>query len=305
MMQPQSTPPSGILPLRKSPGVSSHRALAPLKRQLQTRKVGHSGTLDPFASGLLIALVGTGTRIAEVFLNLSKCYRATVRFGVATDTLDPQGTVVASGPIPTDEAVQSALSQFRGTISQQPPQYSALKVAGRRAYARARSGETFELAHRSVHVSSILAEPLDLTSGLWHLELCCSSGTYVRSIARDLAHAVGTVAHLTTLERVSVGPFGLQEAVEPEQTDRSSLIDLAAAVRRLGNMAVVVADDRDSAALADGAPLRRLSCHTGLDPAAVATGLALVVDRYDRELALLAAQANGQWRYRAVFARNT
>ena len=305
MMQPQLTPPSGILPLRKSPGVSSHRALTPIKRQLQTKKVGHSGTLDPFASGLLIAMVGNGTRIAEVFLKLSKCYRATIRFGIATDTLDPQGTPVADGPIPTVAAVQAALPQFHGAISQQPPQYSALKVAGRRAYARARAGETFELAHRRVHVHAILAEPLDPAAGTWHLELCCSSGTYVRSIARDLAHAVGTVAHLTTLERVSVGPFRLDEAVEPEQAGRSDLIDLSAAARRLDGMTVVVADERDSAALANGTPLRMLTCHAGLDPAEVASGLALIVDRNDRELALLSAQPSGEWRYRAVFARNT
>ena len=303
MEQRRSTPPSGILPLHKSTGISSHRALAPIKARLATRKVGHSGTLDPFASGLLIVLVGNCTRIAEGFLNLSKCYRATLRFGVATDTLDRYGTPVATGVIPTTEAVQTALSRFHGAISQQPPRYSALKVDGRRAYARARRGEVFELPHRTVHVHSLDAKPADSTSGLWHMDVCCSSGTYVRSIARDVAHAVGTVAHLTTLERVSVGPFSIDEAVEPETARRSDLVGLAAAVRRLDGIAIIVADRRDGTAIARGAPLHSLTCHTKLDPAGVPAGLAVIVDREDRELALLAAEPHGGWRYRAVFAR--
>lgn len=304
MTQRRSIAPSGILPLRKPIGLSSHRALAPIKTRLATRKVGHSGTLDPFASGLLIALVGNCTRIAEALLKLPKCYRATLRFGVATDTLDPYGTPVATGAIPTTEAVRAVLARFHGSISQRPPRYSALKVAGRRAYARARAGDTFELPHRSVHVYSLDAVPMDPTSGVWRIELCCSSGTYVRSIARDLAHAVGTVAHLTTLERVSVGPFGIDEAVEPEAARRSDLVGLATAAGRLDGIAIIVADERDRAAIANGAPLDSLACHTKLDPSGTATGLAVIVDREEHELALLAVRPGGGWRYRAVFARS-
>ena len=303
MTQRRSIAPSGILLLRKPTGLSSHRALAPIKTRLATRKVGHSGTLDPFASGLLIALVGNGTRIAEALLKLSKCYRATLRFGVATDTLDPYGTPVATGAIPPIEAVRSVLARFHGSILQRPPRYSALKIAGRRAYARARAGDTFELPHRTVHVHSLDAVPTDPTSGLWRIELCCSSGTYVRSIARDIAHAVGTVAHLTALERVSVGPFGIDAAVEPEAARRSDLVGFAAAVRRLDGIAIIVAGERDRAAIANGAPPYSLACHTMLDPTATVTGLAVIVDREDRELAFLAAQPCGGWRYRAVFAR--
>ena len=303
MTQRRSIAPSGILLLRKPTGLSSHRTLAPIKTRLATRKVGHSGTLDPFASGLLIALVGNCTRIAEALLKLSKCYRATLRFGVATDTLDPCGTPVATGAIPPIEAVRSVLARFHGSILQRPPRYSALKIAGRRAYARARAGDTFELPHRTVHVHSLDAVPTDPTSGLWRIELCCSSGTYVRSIARDIAHAVGTVAHLTALERVSVGPFGIDAAVEPEAARRSDLVGFAAAVRRLDGIAIIAAGERDRAAIANGAPPDSLACHTMLDPTATVTGLAVIVDREDRELALLAAQPCGGWRYRAVFAR--
>ena len=303
MTQRRSIAPSGILLLRKPTGLSSHRTLAPIKTRLATRKVGHSGTLDPFASGLLIALVGNGTRIAEALLKLSKCYRATLRFGVATDTLDPYGTPVATGAIPPIEAVRSVLARFHGSILQRPPRYSALKVAGRRAYARARAGDTFELPHRTVHVHSLDAVPTDPTSGIWRIELCCSSGTYVRSIARDIAHAVGTVAHLTALERVSVGPFGIDAAVEPEAARRSDLVGFVAAVRRLDGIEIIVAGERDRAAIANGAPPDSLACHTMLDPTATVTGLAVIVDREDRELALLAAQPCGGWRYRAVFAR--
>ena len=303
MTQRRSIAPSGILLLRKPTGLSSHRTLAPIKTRLATRKVGHSGTLDPFASGLLIALVGNCTRIAEALLKLSKCYRATLRFGIATDTLDPYGTPDATGAIPPIEAVRSVLARFHGSILQRPPRYSALKIAGRRAYARARAGDTFDLPHRTVHVHSLDAVPTDPTSGLWRIELCCSSGTYVRSIARDIAPAVGTVAHLTALERVSVGPFGIDAAVEPEAARRSDLVGFAAAVRRLDGIAIIVAGERDRAAIANGAPPDSLACHTMLDPTATVTGLAVIVDREDRELALLAAQPCGGWRYRAVFAR--
>lgn len=221
----------GIVVLDKPAGVSSAKALAPLKR---LGKVGHAGTLDPFATGVLLALVGDATRLSSLAMALPKTYLARVEFGFETDTLDPEGSVVAEadpGAAPPP-GLEAALSSLTGEIEQVPPVFSAKKVEGRRAYELARAGRAPELEPRLVRVHSI--EPAGDRRGLaadWpavELRIVCGTGTYVRSIARDLGRALGLPATLVALRRTAVGPF----AVEQADPDRClAPLELIAAVR--------------------------------------------------------------------------
>ncbi|MHC4549866.1 MAG: tRNA pseudouridine(55) synthase TruB [Planctomycetota bacterium] len=209
--------PHGALVIDKPPGLSSARALAPLKRLAGRRcKVGHAGTLDPFATGVLLALVGDATRVSDLAMALPKTYHATICFGRETDTLDPEGAVVAEvdpGAAPEDLAEVAA--RFVGEIEQVPPAFSALKVAGRRAYRLARSGERAALAPRKVKVFA-----LDVERVAWpevEVAVGCGAGCYVRALARDLGAAVGLPAHLTALRRTHVGPFAAADGVPPDE----------------------------------------------------------------------------------------
>lgn len=200
--------------------------------------MGHTGTLDPFATGLLVALVGGATRTARYFNGLSKTYTASVSFGSATDTDDRTGEVVATAPLPSPRTIEDALDAFRGDIEQLPPAYSAIHVGGRRAYELARRGETVALPVRSVsvHELSLLAVdegPQGVSSCA--LSIRCSAGTYIRSIARDLGIATGSRAHVSELRRTAVGPFHVDEAACPDGLDAArDLRDLASVLERLG-----------------------------------------------------------------------
>ena len=210
----------GVIVVDKPAGLSSARALDPLKR-LAGRgvKVGHAGTLDPFATGVLLALVGDATRLSDLAMGLPKTYAATVAFGRETDTLDPEGDVTAEqdpGTAPADLAAVAA--RFVGEIKQVPPAYSALKVGGRRAYTLARPGAPVEMAPRSVRVHAI-----DVLEVAWpevRLRVVCGAGFYVRALARDLGRAVGLPAHLAALRRTHVGPFADGKAPEDVAWDR-------------------------------------------------------------------------------------
>jgi tRNA pseudouridine55 synthase len=180
-------------------------------------KVGHAGTLDRFATGLLVVLTGSYSRLASYVVAGSKRYRGLVVFGVETDTLDPEGAVVATGPIPALPDLEQALAGFRGSILQKPPAYSAVHVDGRRAYQIALRGGEPELKERRVEISSL--ELISYESGQARIEVVCSSGTYIRSLARDMALRCGSRAHLRELERDGVGPFDLEDAVAPEEFD--------------------------------------------------------------------------------------
>ncbi len=204
--------------LDKEAGTTSFAALSALKRAAGTRKVGHTGTLDPFATGMLIALVGSATRTARYFNGLSKRYEATFAFGNETDTDDLTGETTAEAPRPSLDAVAAALDAFRGEIEQLPPSYSAVHVEGRRAHELARAGQTPELSTRRVTVERLeTGQAIEGEGGLASLDvrIVCSAGTYIRSIARDLGRAVGSAAHVTALRRTAVGPFDLERAVTP------------------------------------------------------------------------------------------
>lgn len=208
--------------LDKVPGITSFAALSAVKRSAGTRKVGHTGTLDPFATGLLVALVGSATRTARYFNGLSKRYTATFAFGSETSTDDLTGETTRQASLPTPERVVAELDAFRGDIEQLPPDYSALHVQGRRAHELARAGHTPELATREVTVHRLeVRRTNESDGGLASLEvdISCSAGTYIRAIARDLGRAVASAAHVTVLRRTAVGPFDVERAVAPEELE--------------------------------------------------------------------------------------
>jgi tRNA pseudouridine55 synthase len=207
----------GILVLAKAPGPTSHDMVALVRRLAATRRVGHGGTLDPFASGVLPVFLGHATRVVEYHLGDRKTYRATVCFGASSTTDDLEGELTpVEGPPPSRAAVLARLAGFRGRISQRPPAYSAIKVAGRRAYAMARAGEPLVLPSREVTIHELTLVSWDETDAdrpVAVIELTCSAGTYVRAIARDLGQSVGNAAYLGALTRLASGPFKLADAV--------------------------------------------------------------------------------------------
>jgi tRNA pseudouridine55 synthase len=206
----------GILVVAKTAGPTSHDVVALVRRLAATKRVGHGGTLDPFASGVLPVFLGHGTRVVEYHLGDRKAYRATVCLGASSTTDDLEGELTpATGAAPTRTAVEAALPGLTGPISQRPPAYSAIKVGGRRAYAMARAGETVELAPREVTIHSldlVSWDDTDLDRPIAVLDVTCSAGTYVRALARDLGEGLGSAAYLGALTRTASGPFTIDDA---------------------------------------------------------------------------------------------
>lgn len=208
---------SGLVLLRKPKGITSFQALSPLKRSLGSGKIGHAGTLDRFAEGLLVALAGSYSRLAPYVQAGEKRYIGLMAFGKQTDTLDPEGEVVAEGPLPSRAELEKVLGAFRGPIMQRPPAYSAVHVAGKRAYELALRGQEPELKERSVEIRELSL--LSYEEGRARIEVRCTSGTYIRALARDIAFACGSCAYLIELERLSIGPYSVEGAVVPEAFD--------------------------------------------------------------------------------------
>lgn len=213
--------PHGWIILDKPHGLGSTQAVAAVKRNLRQAgygkvKVGHGGTLDPLATGVLPVALGEATKLAGRMLDASKTYAFTLRFGEETDTLDLEGRVVATSAVrPTLAEIEAVLPRFTGPIEQVPPAYSALKVDGERAYDLARKGEAVELKSRSICIHSLDVDGAGTGACLAELTLIAhvSKGTYIRSLARDIAHALGTVGHVTMLRRLKAGPFDLAQAI--------------------------------------------------------------------------------------------
>ena len=202
----------GFLNIAKPPACTSHDVVDAIRRLLGQRRVGHAGTLDPLACGVLVIGVGHGTRLIEYLADTRKMYHARILFGSTTTTDDSAGDLLEERPVDVDPAtVRAALEQFSGTIAQVPPAYAAVHVQGTRAYVRARRGEAVTLTPR--HVTIFGLELLELRLPRLSLEVECSTGTYVRALARDLGEALGCGAHLEALTRTHVGPFALEEAV--------------------------------------------------------------------------------------------
>lgn len=202
---------NGIIPFDKPAGISSARAVAQVKRLLpQGTKIGHAGTLDPFATGVLLLLVGPATRQCEQLMNQPKQYEATIKFGSTTATDDPESPetpVLGAMPI-TLAAIEQELTRFIGEIPQRPPTFSAIKIGGRRAYDLARKGRPVEMKSRIVRVHAI--EIIDYNWPLLALRIDCGRGTYIRSIARDLGQTLGVGGHLAALRRTQSGSFGIE-----------------------------------------------------------------------------------------------
>lgn len=206
----------GLLLVDKPAGVSSHDVVLIARRALGDKRIGHAGTLDPFATGLLVLLTGRATRLAQHIIDEPKVYVADVTFGAETDTEDPFGTVTRKAPLPTRAALDTVRAQFVGRIAQVPPAFSAKHVAGKRAYELAREGKPPELEPVEVDVRSLVIETADGADGLvatCRIRVSCGGGTYIRSLARDLARAADSAAHLTTLRRERAGEFDVARAV--------------------------------------------------------------------------------------------
>jgi tRNA pseudouridine55 synthase len=207
----------GILVVAKPPGPTSHDVVALVRRLSGTRRVGHGGTLDPFAGGVLPVFLGRATRVVEYHLADRKRYRATVCLGATSTTDDLEGELTpVHGPPISREAVEAALPALTGRITQTPPAFSALKVGGRRAYALARAGQSVELRPREVDIDALELVSWDGAEEdrpIAILDVACSAGTYVRALARDLGAALGSGAYLGALTRTASGPFTLGEAV--------------------------------------------------------------------------------------------
>lgn len=210
-------PRHGIINLNKPGGMSSARAVSAVKRLLpRGTKIGHAGTLDPFATGVLLLLVGKATKLCERLMDQPKQYRATIKFGATTATDDPESeeTVTADLSPVSRERVEAAARTFVGDVLQRPPAFSALKVGGRRAYDLARKGRDVTLEPRRVRVYSI--ELLEFEWPLARLKIDCGRGTYIRAIARDLGELLGVGGYLTELSRRAIGQFRIEDSVTLE-----------------------------------------------------------------------------------------
>lgn len=202
----------GLLIIDKPAGMTSHDVVTAVRRMAQTRRVGHAGTLDPLATGVLLTLVGFTTRLARFLGGADKTYDAVMRLGVATTTYDADGEVTEEHPLDgvTPAGIAAALGAFRGHIEQEPPMYSAVKVKGQKLYKLARQGKTVAREPRPVDIYGL--DVLSWNSPDLTVTVHCSAGTYVRSLAHDLGQALGCGAHLTALRRTSVGVFRLEDA---------------------------------------------------------------------------------------------
>jgi tRNA pseudouridine55 synthase len=257
-------PASGLVVVDKSAGMTSHDVVARVRRLAGTRKVGHAGTLDPMATGVLVLGLNRATRLLGHLTLTDKTYAATIRLGVSTTTDDAEGEVTGTAPTDalTDDAVRKALAAFVGEIDQVPSAVSAIKVAGKRAYARVRDGEIVELPARRVTIHSLDVVstsldhrgPIDGEAAEVEIEVHCSSGTYIRAIARDLGEALGVGGHLTALRRTAVGPFGIDAAHTLDELAESfTMTPIADAVRAW--FPAVDLDDEDASSARVGRSL--------------------------------------------------
>lgn len=277
---------AGLLIVDKPAGMTSHDVVARCRRLLGTRKVGHAGTLDPMATGVLVLGIERATKLLGLLALTTKSYTATIRLGAATVTDDAEGEVVATADASgtTDEQIAAVVATLTGEIEQVPASVSAIKIDGKRAYARMREGETVQLAARPVTVSrfDVVVRRDEGTFVDLDVEVDCSSGTYIRALARDLGSALGVGGHLTALRRTEVGPFGLEHArtLEQLETDPVPSLDIDAAVRTAFECRTV--SDEEVAVLVNG---------RWLDPVGI-DGVYAAVDERGRAAALLREKGN-------------
>ncbi|NOY10407.1 MAG: tRNA pseudouridine(55) synthase TruB [Spirochaetes bacterium] len=213
---------SGFVLLNKPSGITSFQAVNTIRKRLGIKKAGHTGTLDKFARGLLIILLGKYTRLAPFFTKLDKRYRAVIVFGQETDTLDPEGKIVKTGRIPGYETIMNLTIKFTGVMEQVPPVYSAVHINGVRAYKAALKGENPILSSRKVRISEISL--ITYKDAELKIDITCSKGTYIRSLARDMGAEASSCAYVRALKRIGIGDFKIEDAVTLEEFTENSII---------------------------------------------------------------------------------
>lgn len=290
---------SGMLLVDKPAGITSHDVVGAVRRAARTRRVGHAGTLDPFATGLLVIAVGHATRLLTYVDGEPKVYDATIRFGVATNTDDATGAITATGPLPAPRVLhdpdaherRAAEGTLTGLIAQVPPAYSAKHVDGQRAYDLARRGETLNLPAVNVHVHDWTW--LAATDDSLITRIRCGGGTYIRALARDLGVALGTCAHCATLRRVACGPARIEDAVPYTALVPGSVADgtvaLTPSLALLGDIARQCVADDEVEALRQGRRLR-----------ATTAGARVALLRDDDVVAIAERAADDWWQPRVV-----
>ena len=275
----------GVLLVDKPSGMSSHDVVDRARRAIGSRRIGHGGTLDPFATGLLVLLVNRATRLLPFLDGEPKRYRATIRFGARTITDDLSGETVAEAPVPEQSVVESVLPTLTGHLLQRPPAYSAKSVGGERAYKAARKGKPLELDPVGVTVyewTNITRHGADLTA-----EITCSGGTYVRALARDLGELTGSAAHLTALRRLRSGAFSVADATTLDALDNGEyeLLPATAAVAQLPRQAL---DDLEARRVSHG---QSVTAQAAGDVAALC---------HDEALLAVAVREGESWRPKVV-----
>jgi tRNA pseudouridine55 synthase len=240
------TPPDGLLLVDKPPGITSHDAVAIVRRVQGTKKVGHAGTLDPMATGLLVMGIGRATRLLRFLGDLPKEYEGTIRLGIETTTLDGDGEVTREADVPVTEVeIRAAMAELVGDSMQTPPPYSAVKVGGTRLYEAARRGKTLEAAPRPIHVAAF--DLLGFDGRDAGFRVVCGGGTYVRVLAADVGTALGCGAHLSALRRTAIGPFDVAEARPPDAPVAPLPIE-----RALDHLPRLVLEDEEAVAAGHG-----------------------------------------------------
>ena len=283
----------GLLLVDKPAGVTSHDVVVAARRAFGEKRIGHAGTLDPFATGLLVLLIGRATRLLPHLDGEPKLYEAVIEFGRETDTDDLGGDVVREAAPPSDEAIAVALPQLTGTLHQVPPAYSAKRVAGRRAYESARAGQALELAPAMVEVFEW--RDLQRDGSRLRATIACGGGTYIRALARDLGRLTGSAAHLAALRRTRSGPFRVRDAISLDQLRAGEAL-LRPALDALPTLPQVVLHETDAERV-----LRGMAIDRGRD-GRDASRAALVDGRSGALLAF--AEADGtRWQPRVVMHR--
>lgn len=287
---------SGVLLVDKPCGPTSHDVVAAARRALGTRRIGHTGTLDPFASGLLLLCIGSATRIAEYLTPLRKVYRAVFRFGAATDTDDRTGRVTASSECwrgISDEQIRSALADWIGEHDQVPPLYSAKKIGGVAMHRLARAGHAPARSPMRVRIHDMRL--LSSTSPDADVEIDCSAGTYVRAIARDVGLALGCFAHLAELRRVRIGRYVVEDAVSVDELFDPAIVARAwvSPLAALDHLPLVQVSEADAHALSHGRAISAAADSTSAEAVAVALGTRLLA---------IARRSDGRLEPKKVFA---
>ncbi len=249
----------GILLLDKRLGVSSNRALQEVRRLFNANKAGHTGSLDPLATGLLPLCFGEATKVASLMLDEHKRYQVVIRLGVTTDTGDAEGAIIATRPVPdlSEAAILACLVQFTGGIDQIPPMYSALKHNGKKLYELARKGETIDRKARRISIFEL--HKMDFTDDLLTLNVLCSKGTYIRSLAEDIGNYLGCGATVSQLRRLELGHFGIEAALTIEQLtemdEESLLASLMAVDQPLDYLPALAIDSEQARRVCHGQPV--------------------------------------------------